>query len=242
MTRHSTSRDITRAAFLPLLALALILVGCGGGRVTKPSDTSTSAGAGAVVDLPPDLATPEGAVQYLVWTVNRRDWRRYAEILTEDFQFAFASVDSAGNAFRDRCLLRADEVQIARNMFETGTPLLPPFSRVVMTLASAPLVPLPDPRPGRDMPSHVLIRSNLLISADNGAQSFRITGAGSFFLVRGDSAQIPPELLARGFVADKTRWWVQRWEDETIENPGAAQSASMPSRIATWGAVKVMYR
>jgi len=35
----------------------------------------------------------------------------------------------------------------------------------------------------------------------------------NFFVVRGDSAQIPPQLMARGFRPDTTRWYIERLED-----------------------------
>lgn len=241
MTRHSISRHLTRAASALLPALAISLSGCGGGRVLQPGDASGTTDPASLVAPAPDPVTPEAALYLLSWAMNQRDWRRYSENLTDDFQFAFGAVDSAGNAYRDRSFTRADEIVVARNMFETGTALEPPFSRVVMTLDRR-LFTLPDPRPGKDSRFHQVIRANLVILAENFSASYRIVGAGNFYLVRGDSAQIPPELQARGIRPDPSRWWVERWEDETLSSPSGLRSAAMPTSIKSWGALKVLYR
>jgi hypothetical protein len=221
-----------------LLGLAASILGCGGGKVSPPIDASSVLDPGAVVA--PEADSPVAAVHYLVWALNRRDASRYTEILTEDFRFAFAATDSAGNTFRDRMFTRAEESIVARKMFETGTPLSPPLSRLVVTLDRS-LAATADPRPGKDARVHQVVRANLVITADTGLSSFRIYGAGLFYLVRGDSAQVPPELSARGFRADKSRWWVERWEDETMSGDAAARSSALPARSVTWGAVKVLY-
>ena len=70
----------------------------------------------------------------------------------------------------------------------------------------------------------------------------RIAGAASFYLVRGDSAQIPPDLQARGLRPDRSRWWIERWEDETLRVPGRPGMATMPGRSITFGELKMLYR
>ncbi|MEO5617021.1 MAG: hypothetical protein ABIS67_04565, partial [Candidatus Eisenbacteria bacterium] len=65
---------------------------------------------------------------------------------------------------------------------------------------------------------HQEIKRNVVLSIDSGDQAFRITGAARFFVVRGDSALIPDDLVQRGFTADANRWYIERWEDETIES------------------------
>jgi hypothetical protein len=57
------------------------------------------------------------------------------------------------------------------------------------------------------------------VRIDSG-NSVEVTGNALFFLTRGDSAQIPPELIARGLRPDSTRWWMDRMEDETLAGQG----------------------
>jgi len=64
-------------------------------------------------------------------------------------------------------------------------------------------------------------------------------GFANFFMVRGDSALIPADLAARGFRPDSTRWYIERWEDDTFQEVGAR---AMPTSTATWGTIKVLYR
>lgn len=74
-----------------------------------------------------------------------------------------------------------------------------------------------------------------------------MTGAARFFLVRGDSAQIPADLLSRGALPDSTRWYLERHEDETAQTGSvltAARSprlAAQPVKSTSWGAVKALY-
>ena len=42
-----------------------------------------------------------------------------------------------------------------------------------------------------------------------------------FFVVRGDSARIPKDMVDRGFGPDKNRWYIERWEDQTVGGGGA---------------------
>jgi hypothetical protein len=58
-------------------------------------------------------------------------------------------------------------------------------------------------------------------------------------------------LIAEGHVPDSTRWWIDRWEDETVSNgavpPGAvtrqpARSEANPLSTTSWGSIKVLYR
>ena len=60
-----------------------------------------------------------------------------------------------------------------------------------------------------------------------------VNGNTTFYLVRGDSAQIPPDLKARGFVPDATRWYIERYEDKTDTGGGQGNSSALraPSGI-----------
>ena len=60
-------------------------------------------------------------------------------------------------------------------------------------------------------------------------------------MVRGDSAAIPAEL---GFGPDSTRWYIERWEDETLSSGSRTLpvAAPQPARNTTWGMILTLYR
>ena len=81
------------------------------------------------------------------------------------------------------------------------------------------LVPFPDTRPGKDGKWHKTIRTSVDLKVEVGdGSTLEVTGYALFYLTRGDSAAIPAELKARGFKPDSLRWWIDRWEDETIDS------------------------
>jgi hypothetical protein len=93
------------------------------------------------------------------------------------------------------------------------------------------LQPFPDSRPGKNSKWHKQIRTtvDLKVRIDSG-NTVEVTGNALFFLTRGDSAAIPQELASRGFKPDSLRWWIDRWEDETLAGSGiVATRASRPS-------------
>lgn len=222
---------------LACLAIGL-LAGCAG-KVAGPEQGASSVGSAPTVQFPTPNS-PVHLVQMVAGHWSRRDWRGYADLLTDDFQFVFAPADSAGNAFRARSFDRATEILAVRHMFETGNAELAPFQRVVFTLGRT-LTATPDPRPGKTFPAHQVVRANFVLSADGPDFSYRIAGSGVFFVVRGDSAAIPPDLRDRGIDPDPSRWWLERWEDETLEAASAPRDAAMPTRSITLGSLKVRY-
>ena len=49
------------------------------------------------------------------------------------------------------------------------------------------------------------------------------------------AAAIPAELQARGFKPDSLRWWIDRWEDETLASEGASLRRTLPGSLrGTW--------
>lgn len=230
------------ACVVAALALLAALAGCAG----KVSDPNTAAIAGTGSVAPPTTRivpdSPKALIDAFALAWNHRDPGQYPELFTDDYEFAFASVDSAGNAFANRSLTRGDEIEIARHLFVTGTASNPPAQRIVLTFDRT-FIPEPDSRPGKTYPWHVEVKRNVVLAVDTADQAFRITGAVRFFLVRGDSAAIPPDLAARGFRPDPNRWWIERWEDETLDTGGAStEDAPTPTATRTWGALKALYR
>jgi hypothetical protein len=212
-------------ALLLLVALAAVVAGC-----FNPFDPRVSTERAASSPAPAP-STPQNTVKLFAWCWQHRDPARYAEVFTYDYRFIFALNDSAGNPFRDRPWLREDEMNMAQHMF-TGGADVNPASDVTIAIDNL-LITTPDQRPGRDFKWHKTIRTHVdlkvTVTDANGTPSVTpVSGYALFFLVRGDSAVIPPELIDQGFHRDSTRWWIERWEDQTVgtAGPGAARPAT----------------
>jgi hypothetical protein len=65
----------------------------------------------------------------------------------------------------------------------------------------------------------------VVLRIETDEESFQVTGDARFFVVRGDSALIPQDMLDRGFRPDKDRWYIERWEDETQGSGGGIANA-----------------
>ena len=200
------------ALFVTLLCTPLA-AGCYNPFVPKLAPTV------GVAEVAPTPNSPRGVLDLFAWCWNNRAYDQYTEIFTDDFEFQFAVTDSAGNAFPDRGLFRQDELETARHLFIEGTASNPPANKIVLTFDKT-FLPERDSRPGKEFPWHQEVKRNVVLSIDTIDQSFRITGAARFFVVRGDSAKIPDDLVQRGFRPDINRWYIERWEDETVADAG----------------------
>lgn len=169
-----------------------------------------------VTTLAPSPTSPQDAVKLFEWCWVFRGVEEYKELFTDDYVFASAALDSAGNGGRDPITRRSDELLTAENMF-IGSAERPPASKISLHF-DGNLKPFPDPRVGkRDSTRfYQTIRTSvdLKVDVDDG-NSLEVTGYALFYLVRGDVALIPTELSAR-FKPDSLRWWIGRWEDETL--------------------------
>jgi hypothetical protein len=202
--------------------------------------------------------SPANVVKLFAWCWLHRDPALYSEIFTDDYRFQFAPNDSAGNPYRDSPWIREYELSSAQHIFVGGADR-PPASDIQIAIDNL-LVPLSDPRPGKDPKWHKSIRTHvdLKITFDvNGSPDVQsVTGYALFYLVRGDSAVIPVELAAQGFRPDSTRWWIERWEDETAgaaapqagvqpvpagRRRGANPALLLPPGQVTFGQVKREY-
>lgn len=187
----------------------------------------------------PVPTSPGLAVKALEWAFVNRDVDVLAELLSDDMLFATAGLDSAGNPSRvekDRAWLLA----CAENMFN-GTAEHPPASSITLAF-DRNLIPLPDLRPGHADSLFKTIRTSLDLKVVTGdGNTFEVTGFALFYLVRGDVAAIPKELIARGFLPDRNRWWIWRWEDETLEGSGATGASAHPTKSATFGRILELY-
>jgi hypothetical protein len=180
----------------------------------------------------PVASTPAGAVERLAWGFNNHSLDIVRALLSDDFVFQTAVLDSAGNTTSGGASSRDSLIAMLRSVLEGG-PGVPRPASVRLSL-DRNLVAFDDTRSGKAGKWHKTIRTtvDLVVVDSTTLRPFEATGHALFFLVRGDSASIPPEELAHGFGPDSTRWWIERWEDETIGVFGGARATAAPSAAA----------
>lgn len=203
------------------LAAALVVSGCFNPfspRIAPERGTSSP---------PPVPNSASQVVELFAWCWNNRAYQEYTEIFTADFRFQYVDPDSAGSDNRGAFYDRTEELNIALNLFVEGSATSPPARSITLTI-ERPLIELPDPRPGKTWPWHKSISTDVLLRIDTGEQEFVVDGRARFFLVRGDSADIPTTLTR--FSRDSTRWWIERWEDETDSGEHVAAGALSTAR------------
>jgi hypothetical protein len=232
MSARPEGETMRRSTPVPWIALALALA-------TAGCSDDQSALVPAV--LPPIPDTPVNAVRLVQWCWNYRGVDEYGGLFTDDYRFVFALSDSSGNAYRATPFERADELSTSTAIFVGDARHAPAgnlkvaFDQVLETSA--------DDRPGKNPTWHKVVRTHvdLLASIEVGtsAEVDEVHGFARFYLVRGDSAAIPPELVALGFTPDSTRWWIDRWEDETL--PGAPVPGRT-TKLRSWGGLKALFR
>jgi len=216
-----------------IAAASLTLGGC-----SKSGPTQPSAPVAPVAD------TPEHALDLLVWCYDHRDVAHHRILFTEDYVFDFALVDTVTGTFRDSSMTRDQELIYANHLFATGVGILPAATSIALTLGP-PIVPIPDGRPGKDPTVHkeASVTSNLV--ADFVGASVQIRSPVKFYLVRGDSAAVPPELVALGALRDSTRWYVEGWVEELSRPVGTRAAArsleALETFDATWGEFKLLF-
>lgn len=206
-----------------------LATGCSTNRTVQP----------IVTDPAPPPNTPANATKLVAWDWTHFD-ASYCDLLTDDFVFAFAAGDSAGQPWNPESWTREVERVALQSMLQRGTGL-PRLDGLTVYFDAVPVVQ-PDPRPGKDPRFHKAVRTSVDLTADvdlgsGTIERWRITGNAFLFFVRGDSAAIPHDMIERGFGPDSTRWWLQRWEDETLQIGGGLMRP-MPARSATLGGLK----
>lgn len=214
----------------PVLAVGLLLLGTAGCfNPFSPRIADTR----AVTTPPPSPISPAGVLELFRWCWVNRAIPEYREIFTDDYSFQFSERDSAGNIFRTTPWRREDELVAAENIFVNGTAIDPPATSITLDYTQS-LIPVPDDRDGKTYPWHQQIRSQVLLRVNRGENGFEVKGAALFYLVRGDSARLPIELVNRGFQPDSNRWYIERWVDETLQDPGtgALSQGWLPPGVA----------
>lgn len=212
----SSSRAWARA--IGAAVLLAVVTGCFNPfspRIAPERGTSTP---------PPVPNSPAQVVELFAWCWNNRAYQEYTEIFTDDFIFQLSAVDTAGQEGRGDFLTRTYELETALHLFVEGSATEPPARSITLEL-TRPLIERPDSRhaPANSIfkpePWHKEIATDVTLRIDTGEQDFQVNGRARFFLVRGDSALIPPDLV--GFRPDSARWWIERWVDETVGTTAA---------------------
>jgi hypothetical protein len=204
---------LVRRLGFPLVLLALVaLTGC-----WNPFQPNV---LGRGVSTPPPAPnSPSNTLLLFKWCYENRSQAEYRELFTADYRFAFAALDTNGNAYRDQPWTRDDELESSRKLFEGGEADQPAASQISLVLERSFRVQN-DTRPGKYDPDRrktITTLVNLTIQTIDGT-STNVNGKATFFLVRGDSALIPDDL---GFGPDPNRWYIERWEDQTFAPTGA---------------------
>ena len=176
-----------------------------------------------VTSVAPSPSSPENAVKLFEWCWVNRGVEEYKELFTADYVFKSAELDSAGNQSRIETH-RDEEIDTAQNMF-VGSAERAPAARITLSF-DRNLSKHNDTRAGKNPGWHQTIRTHVDLKVDiEEGNTLEVTGAALFYLTKGDSALIPTDLIARGFKPDPARWWIDRWEDETIGSGIAAALA-----------------
>jgi len=246
MTRRISALARPARVAVALAAALFLLAGC-----FNPFDPRE---AGPGISSPPPAAdSPGNVLRLLEWAYDNRAIAEYRELFTDDYRFVFSVLDPYGNAYRDVPWTREDELISATHLFQGGHATEPAASSIILDLDRNFRVSS-DPRPGKGDRMHKNIRTSVILTIVDPNKETRVTGFASFFLVRGDVALIPEELRLRGFGPDSSRWYVERWEDDTANitpggNPAVARPAaagmSSPSLTlfrVSWGGLKVILR
>ena len=231
-------------ATIALIATAALAAGCY--NPFHPPELS-----GGISTPPPEPDTPSNLLRLLEWCYNNRALAEYRELFTDDYRFQFGVLDPYGNAYRDSPWTREDEIGSAIKLFQ-GTSEKQAAANITLALDRNFRV-RSDPRPGKNSRWHRSIRtSHLLRVVDADQVPTDVTGFSLFFVVRGDSALLPQELIDKGFGPDSTRWYIDRWEDESAVTPSGALGPAGPDVAGlhpaqtlarrTWGFVKVFWR
>jgi hypothetical protein len=224
--------------------IALLALGCSSSD--RSGTFSRRFGVPPPTTQAPPADSPGGAVKLLQWCWESRDLAHYREVFSDDFRFAFALADSVGNPYWGNPWTREDELLSVEHIFDASSSITLVFD--------GDLVPQPDFRVGKSYPWHqqVHVQNLTLTIYKKDGSAYRITGGALFYIVRGDSAVIPEDLIDRGFGPDMNRWYIERWEDRT--NVGASPAMalgggsaatrprSLPGYSPTWGALKALYR
>jgi hypothetical protein len=219
MSRRFAIRSRAALAVLALLVTALV-TGC-----FNPFSPRIATERGFVTPPPAPTSAPN-VLRLFEWCYNNKAIAEYREIFTDDYRFIFNPQDSAGAEYRGTPWTREDEMISTTQLF-VGGGVESPASTIQLNLDKSFFV-----QPDRLLAPwdvvgrwHKTITTQVLLNIrTSDGSAIDISGAAVFYFIRGDSAVIPEELQNRGFGRDSTRWYIRRWEDQTVQ-PTVASSA-----------------
>ena len=161
---------------------------------------------------------PEDLVHAIAFSYESRSLAAYRDLMTDDFMMVCAEADSAGNVSQGATHTREDELLRFAALADPYRE--PPFRELTLEFGE-PIVTTAGTRPG-----HRVIRTTYLMQYAEGSEQTRsLTGEVQFFIVRGDSASLPP----LGDQPDDPRvWYLERWEDLTTGDGWCAFPARNP--------------
>jgi hypothetical protein len=217
---------------VPGLAAGVLLIGVSG--CFNPFRPLVSDEPAIAVPAPVPT-TPLKLMELFRWCWENRDDVKYREVFTADYVFEFSTTDSSGVPYHDSPWRREDELIFAHNLFVAGSASEAPASSITLTFSGT--IVDRDLRDGKTYPVHqsVITRTNLTIQKTDGT-GLQVTGDAKFYVVRGDSADIPTDL---GFAPDARRWYIERQIDLTAAGePAAWLQPARPGSltIRTWSA------
>ena len=219
---HSTAR-----AFRPLAALGVLIAALALGGCYNPFSPRIAPVLGFSQPAPVPNSS-SNLLRLFEWCYNNKAIAEYREIFTADYRFLFSPLDSAGADYRGTPWTREDELISTTQLFVGGSADQPAASSIRLTLDRNFYV-YADPEFAQWDPLgrwHTNIRTQVVLNIQTGdGNAIDISGAANFFMVRGDSATIPDELLALGFGRDSTRWYIRKWVDETAQDVGGGLAA-----------------
>lgn len=208
-----------------LLPVGLLLLGATG--CFNPFDPRMAL-VGGNTKPPPVPDSPAGIVDLFQWCWRNRAYDTYQEIFTDNYRFVFATGDSAGDFYRGTPWTRSDELATAQHLFVTGTPGQPPATSITLDWTQDLSIDLDPTRAIADSAYFRLVSAQVLLRVNLGEETQEVRGPVYFYVVRGDSAIIPPELIQRGFKPVATRWYIQQWVDGTLQG-GAFAARRAPA-------------
>jgi len=242
-------------AALAFLTAAFLSTGC-----FNPFFPRIGTGVG-LSKQPPVPSSAPGVLRLFEWCYNQKSIAEYRELFTDDFEFRFSPTDSAGAEYRGSKFRREDELISTTQLFLGGSADQPPASTIQLQLDKNFFVRPDENFLDTDLAGrwHKTIRTQVILNiTTSDGNLIEVSGAARFYMVRGDFALIPDELKERGFGPDSTRWYIRRYDDETVQDDGGgtALSPATPGRyrsattleatrtaeVASWGFVKVLYR
>jgi hypothetical protein len=169
----------------------------------------------------PRPTSPVQALLLLEWCWDHRRVDRYRELFTDNYRGTCLD-PTEPDVTRDEELDAAQRLFVRTNLIQ-------------FDFAGA-LVALPDPRPGKTDPWHKQVSVITRVGVTTRAQTRWVIDDVAFYLVRGDSALIPPDLIDRGIGPDPSRWFIERWEDRG--QPAPAVRPGIPGTRISWCELK----